>query len=114
MQLAPFYLKMSQDDSWYMDRPHFHESVEFLLPLSYGGQMFVENQVYDLAPDTMFILPDATLHKTLGSSGEDGGSNLYERYVLHVPLSTLHALLHTRVEELQNTQVSTMNDYGSP
>ena len=89
MQLAPFYLKMSKDDSWYMDRPHFHESVEFLIPVSQGGQMFVENQVYHLCPGTMFILPDATLHKTLGSEGE---SCPYERYVLHVPLSTLHAL----------------------
>lgn len=88
MYHAPFYLKLSQDDSWYMDRPHFHESVEFLLPVSHGGQMFVENQVYDLAPATMFILPDATLHKTLGN--EDGECCPYERYVLHVPLSTLH------------------------
>ena len=93
MQLAPFYLKMSKDDSWYMDRPHFHESVEFLIPVSQGGQMFVENQVYHLCPGTMFILPDATLHKTLGTdSGGESDSNLYERYVLHVPLSTLHAL----------------------
>ena len=90
MYHAPFYLKLSQDDSWYMDRPHFHESVEFLLPVSHGGQMFVENQVYDLAPATMFILPDATLHKTLGN--EDGECCPYERYVLHVPLSTLHAI----------------------
>ena len=107
MQLAPFYLKLSQDDSWYMDRPHFHECVEFLLPLSYGGQMFVENQVYDLAPDTMFILPDATLHKTLGSSGEDGSSNLYERYVLHVPLSTLHALSTAKTDLYQRIVEST-------
>lgn len=92
MQHTPFYLKLSQDDSWYMDRPHFHESVEFLLPVSHGGQMFVENQVYDLAPATMFILPDATLHKTLGSDGDDETCVPYERYVLHVPLSTLHAI----------------------
>lgn len=92
MQLAPFYLKKSQDDSWYMDRPHFHESVEFLLPLSHGGQMFVENQVYDLVPAAMFILPDATLHKTLGSGNGAEGGGRYERYVLHVPVSTLNAL----------------------
>jgi len=92
MQHTPFYLKLSQDDSWYMDRPHFHESVEFLLPVSHGGQMFVENQVYDLAPATMFILPDATLHKTLGSDGGEESCVPYERYVLHVPLSTLHAI----------------------
>lgn len=92
MQHAPFYLKLSQDDSWYMDRPHFHESVEFLLPVSHGGQMFVENQVYDLAPATMFILPDATLHKTLSSDGDGETCTPYERYVLHVPLSTLRAI----------------------
>lgn len=92
MQHAPFYLKLSQDDSWYMDRPHFHESVEFLLPVSHGGQMFVENQVYDLAPATMFILPDATLHKTLSSDGDGETCTPYERYVLHVPLSTLRAV----------------------
>ena len=98
MQAAPFYLKLSQDDSWYMDRPHFHESVEFLLPVSYGGQMFVENQVYDLAPATMFILPDATLHKTLGSAG---GACPYERYVLQVPLSTLHGISTARTDLYQ-------------
>ena len=103
MQPAPFYLKMSQDDSWYMDRPHFHESVEFLIPLSYGGHMFVENQVHDLAPGTMFILPDATLHKTLGSNagGEEGSSGLYQRYVLHVPLSSLHSLSTARTDLYQ-------------
>lgn len=99
MQAAPFYLKLSQDDSWYMDRPHFHESVEFLLPVSHGGQMFVENQVYDLAPATMFILPDATLHKTLGTGEEE--SCPYERYVLHVPLGTLHALSTPRTDLYQ-------------
>ena len=104
MQLAPFYLKMSKDDSWYMDRPHFHESVEFLLPISQGGQMFVENQVYSLCPATMFILPDATLHKTLGGrreSGERQASNFYERYVLHVPVGTLRALSTPRTDLYQ-------------
>lgn len=85
MQVQPFYLKMSRDNSWYMDRPHFHESVEFLMPVSRGVEMFVENQVYSLHPAALFILPDATLHKTLASEP-------YERYVLHVPIPTLHAL----------------------
>ena len=111
MQHAPFYLKLSQDDSWYMDRPHFHESVEFLLPVSHGGQMFVENQVYDLAPATMFILPDATLHKTLGT-GEDGNCP-YERYVLHVPLSTLHAISTPKTDLYQRVlESSRMAELG--
>lgn len=100
MQIQSFYLKMSRDDSWFMDRPHFHESVEFLMPVSRGDEMFVENQVYSLRPATLFILPDATLHKTLASEP-------YERYVLHVPISTLHALsapqtdLYRRVRETE-------------
>lgn len=100
MQVQPFYLKMSRDNSWYMDRPHFHESVEFLMPLSRGGEMFVENQVYSLRPEALFILPDATLHKTLSAEP-------YERYVLHVPVSTLHALsapqtdLYRRAQEAE-------------
>ena len=106
MQHAPFYLKLSQDDSWNMDRPHFHESVEFLLPLSHGGQMFVENQVYDLTPGTMFVLPDATLHKTLGGSGEGEECIPYERYVLHVPLSTLHAISTLKTDLYQRVQES--------
>lgn len=85
MQILPFYIKMNRDNSWYMDRPHFHESVEFLMPLSRGDQMFVENQVYELRPSFLFILPDATLHKTLATEP-------YERYVLHVPLSTINQL----------------------
>ena len=100
MQVQPYYLKMSRDNSWYMDRPHFHESVEFLMPVSRGGEMFVENQVYSLRPEALFILPDATLHKTLASEP-------YERYVLHVPISTLHAIstpqtdLYRRVQEAE-------------
>ena len=111
MQHAPFYLKLSQDDSWYMDRPHFHESVECLLHVSHGGQMFVENQVYDLAPATMFILPDATLHKTLGT-GEDGNCP-YERYVLHVPMSTLHAISTPKTDLYQRVlESSRMAELG--
>ncbi|WP_312940414.1 AraC family transcriptional regulator [Oscillibacter sp.] len=110
MQVQPFYLKMSRDNSWYMDRPHFHESVEFLMPVSRGGEMFVENQVYSLHPGALFILPDATLHKTLASEP-------YERYVLHVPIPTIHAIstpqtdLYRRVQEAER-MVDTGNRYN--
>lgn len=106
MQTAAFYLKMSRDDSWYMDRPHFHESVEFLMPVSRGDQMFVENQVYDLRPSVLFILPDATLHKTLASAP-------YERYVLHVPLNTLRLLSTPQTDLYQRVlEVSRMVETG--
>lgn len=85
MQVPAYYVKMSRDDSWYMDRPHFHESVEFLLPLSNGDELFVESEAYPLRPSVLFVLPDATLHKTLASTP-------YKRFVLHVPVQTLDFL----------------------
>ena len=85
MQVPAYYVKMSRDDSWYMDRPHFHESVEFLLPLSNGDELFVESEAYPLRPSVLFVLPDATLHKTLASKP-------YKRFVLHVPVQTLDFL----------------------
>ncbi|QNL44669.1 helix-turn-helix transcriptional regulator [Oscillibacter hominis] len=100
MQLPAFYLKMSRDDSWYMDRPHFHESVEFLLPVSSGDQLFVENEAYPLRPTVLFVLPDATLHKTLASKP-------YKRFVLHVPVQTLDFLSTSQTnlsERIHNTQ----------
>lgn len=85
MQLPQFYLDFRKDNSWHMDRPHFHENVEFLLPVSNGDKIFIENDVYPLHRGVMFILPDATLHKTLAAKA-------YERYELHISTQGLNQL----------------------
>ena len=36
------------ESSWYMERPHFHEGFEILLPLTCGGSMFVDRQAWPL------------------------------------------------------------------
>ncbi len=94
MLLPQFYLKLNKDDSWRMDRPHFHEDVEFLLPVSCGDEMFVENDVYPLQPGVMFVMPDATLHKTLAHSS-------YERYVLHISTPVLSRLSTSQTNFLE-------------
>lgn len=94
MKLPHFYLKLNKDNSWHMDRPHFHEDVEFLIPVTSGDELFVENNVYPLQPGVMFIMPDATLHKTLASSS-------YERYVLHVPTQVLADLSTPQTDFLE-------------
>ena len=99
MLLPQFYLKFNKDNSWHMDRPHFHEDVEFLLPVSSGDEIFVENDIYPLTPGVMFVLPDATLHKTLAS-------NPYERYVLHVPTQVLSRLSTTQTDFLKQIRKS--------
>lgn len=94
VKLPHFYLKLNKDNSWHMDRPHFHEDVEFLIPVTSGDEMFVENNVYPLQPGVMFIMPDATLHKTLATSS-------YERYVLHVPTQVLAELSTPQTDFLE-------------
>ena len=37
MNFTKHQVRLSWDDSWHMDRPHFHEDVEILLCLSDGG-----------------------------------------------------------------------------
>lgn len=80
-----YQLRLSQDNSWHMDRPHFHEEIEILLPLSEGDNLFVENELYPLRKGELFVLDAGTLHKTISS-------NPYQRYVLHVPPAMLSEL----------------------
>ena len=67
---------------WQMHRLHFHEDVEVLLSLSSSGDFFIENELYPLRRGTLFLLREATLHKSVASAS-------YKRYVLHISTDTL-------------------------
>ena len=82
MNLAKYQLRLNWDNSWHMDRPHFHEDAEILLCLSEGGDFFIDNELYPLHWGALFLIGEATLHKSIASES-------YKRYVLHVPASTL-------------------------
>jgi AraC-like DNA-binding protein len=67
---------------WRMHRLHFHEDVEILLSLSSGGDFFIENELYPLQRGVLFLLREATLHKSVANTS-------YKRYVLHISPDTL-------------------------
>ncbi len=82
MNNAKYQMRLNWDDSWHMDRPHFHEDVEILLCLSEGGDFFIENELYPMHWGALFLLGEATLHKSTASES-------YKRYVLHISAAAL-------------------------
>jgi len=100
MNSAKYQMRLNWDDSWHMDRPHFHEDVEILLCLSDGGDFFIENELYPLKWGALFLLGEATLHKSTANDS-------YKRYVLHISAATLQEL------SMQHTDmVARINDSG--
>lgn len=82
---ARYNLRLNHDDTWHMDKPHFHEDVEILLSLSDGGDFFIEDELFPLRYGMLFLLPEATLHKSIADK-------TYRRYVMHVPMDMLESV----------------------
>jgi len=82
MTNADFILQLNQNETWNMDRLHFHDHFELLLPLTSPGSIFVNDQVYPLESGTLYLIGENTLHRTM----VDG---LHTRYVLHISRKTL-------------------------
>jgi YesN/AraC family two-component response regulator len=81
--LQPKYqLRFNKDNIWQMHRLHFHEDVEILLSLSGSGSFFIEDEFYPLQRGTLFLLREATLHKSVVNDP-------YTRFVLHISPETL-------------------------
>lgn len=87
MKTSNFWVTYKQDTAWQMHKLHFHESMEILLVLSEGGQLFAHNVMYPLHKNTLLILKENTLHRTTGES-----DLLFSRYVVHVMPSVLKYL----------------------
>ena len=85
MRSTKYQMRLSWDNSWHMDRPHFHEDIEILLCLSEGGDFFIENELYPLHWGALFLIGEATLHKSTASES-------YKRYVLHISAAELKEL----------------------
>ena len=90
---AKYQLRLSRDDKWHMDRPHFHEDVEILLSLSDGGDFFIENELYPLHCGTLLLVGEATLHKSIANDA-------YKRYVMHLPPSALQSFSTSQTDFL--------------
>lgn len=67
-------------------RFHFHNELEILMPITQGGQLWIENTRYSLSPGSLFIMDEHLLHH------QDDVTIPYERYVLHIAAEELEKL----------------------
>lgn len=77
-----FLLQLNHNETWNMDRLHFHDHFELLLPLTSPGNIFVNDQVYPLNRGTLYLIGENTLHRTMATG-------VHARYVLHISRKTL-------------------------
>lgn len=89
MYHVDYQLRLNWNETWRMDHPHFHESIEILLSLSDGGDFFIDNNLYQIQNGSLFILKEATIHKSILEEK-------YKRYVFHISPETMKALSTTR------------------
>lgn len=88
MNREEFSISINQDETWHMDKLHFHESVELLLSLSDGGDFFIGQEMYPIQKNTLFRLDSAVLHRTVHETSDQP----YRRYIMHVLPSALERL----------------------
>lgn len=83
-----FSISLNQDETWRMDKLHFHESVELLLSLSDGGDFFIGQDMYPIQKNMLFVLDSAVLHRTVHERTDQP----YRRYIMHILPSALERL----------------------
>ncbi len=88
MNCDGFSISLNQNDSWHMDKLHFHESIELLLSLSDGGDFFIGQEMYPIQKNTLFLLDSAVLHRTVHERQDQP----YRRYIMHILPSVLERL----------------------
>ena len=102
-----FSISLNQDETWHMDKLHFHESVELLLSLSDGGDFFIGQDMYPIQKNTLFLLDSAVLHRTVHERTDQP----YRRYIMHILPATLERLSTAQtdfVRSFQNAKTCTL------
>lgn len=80
MLLCQYEIHSSRNDTYSMERPHFHEDVEITLCTSGEGIFFLEPEIYPLHRGQLFLIAPATLHRSVAD-------DCYRSRVLRVPTS---------------------------
>jgi AraC-like DNA-binding protein len=72
-----FNISHNISDSWTMSNYHFHDSYELLFSLSDTTKFFVEDTMYDVKKNDLFIMNNMELHKTVAPANV-----IYDRYII--------------------------------
>lgn len=94
MDNPEFTISLKENNYWCMDRLHFHDSIEFLFPLSGGGQCFINDRVFSMHKNSLFVFDSAVLHRTINN---DPNQN-FKRYMFQVTPASLEAASMTNTD----------------
>lgn len=92
-----YELHVSRNNTYSMDRPHFHEDIEISLCVSGEGVFFLDNSVYSLYRGQLFLIDSSVLHRSVAN--ED-----YRCLAFHISSGTLHELSSLQSNFLADVQ----------
>ena len=93
---ADFQIRFLPKNEGHITHFHFHDEIEFLIPVTQGGQFWIENAVYPLFPGTLFIVNEHVLHHLSNTIAP------YARYVIHVTPAELEKLSSSKTNFLHS------------
>ncbi len=80
-----YEIHCSRNDTYSMERPHFHEDVEITLCTSGEGIFFLEPEIYPMHRGQLFLIVPATLHRSVADDS-------YRSRVLRIPTSLVEEI----------------------
>lgn len=85
---AGYSISYKEDKNWHMHKLHFHDSMELLLPLTDGGDFFLDKSIYPISRNMLFIMKPNTLHRDT----HDINESVFRRYIMHISRDYLESL----------------------
>lgn len=77
----PFFFHYNRDLSSNMSKPHFHETYEIYYLISGQRRYFIENELYDVYPGDMILIPGMKIHKVWNTPSVSH-HDYHERFLL--------------------------------
>ena len=86
-----FCHKNQEEICWF----HFHNEIEFLIPITEGGNLQIEDSIYPIKPGRMFVISAQTMHHLSAENTP------YERYILRINPSVISELSTASINFLE-------------
>lgn len=83
MLQCQYEIHISKNDTYSMDRPHFHGDIEIVFCISGEGVFFLEPEVFPLFRGQLFLIDSSILHRSVANEE-------YRCMVFHISSGMLH------------------------
>lgn len=96
---SQYEIHISKNDTYSMDRPHFHEDIEIVFCTSGEGVFFLEPEVFPLFRGQLFLIDSSILHRSVANEE-------YRCMVFHISSKMLHEFSSLQSNFLQRSHRS--------